>query len=143
MSGNAVKKGSYILVVEMESEEKIVVGKLGALRFSRGYYAYVGSAMKGIDIRIGRHIMKNKKKHWHIDYLLERGTIKQAWYIEGEKDECRIASSMENKFESITDFGSSDCRCVSHLFYSESIIGLERAVESVGMKKYDIRPKKK
>lgn len=139
MNGNAVRKGSYVLIIELKNDEEIEVGKLGTFHFGKGYYAYVGSAMNGIDARIGRHMRHDKKKHWHIDYLLEKGIIRQAWYVEGKRDECKIARSMEGKFNSIAGFGSSDCRCRSHLFYSKSIAGLVEAVEAMGLRRYSVR----
>ena len=87
MNVNTVRKGSYVLVIEVKDDGEMKVGKLGVIRFNRGYYAYVGSAMNGIDARVGRHMRQDKKKHWHIDYLLERGTVIRAWYVEGGRDE--------------------------------------------------------
>lgn len=136
MGGNAVKKGSYILVVELKEDKQIEVGKLGLLSFRKGYYAYVGSAMGGLDGRIGRHMRKDKKKHWHIDYLLEEGMIRQVWCMEGKRNECMIASEMADVFTGVANFGSSDCRCKSHLFYSESMAKMEKVIEGLGMKRY-------
>ena len=140
MNVNTVRKGSYVLVIEVKDDGEMKVGKLGAIRFNRGYYAYVGSAMNGIDARVGRHMRQDKKKHWHIDYLLERGTVIRAWYVEGGRDECRIARSMEDKFDSVAGFGSSDCGCRSHLFYSENMAELEGVIEGMGMRRYGIQP---
>ena len=140
MNVNTVRKGSYVLVIEVKDDGEIKVGKLGVIRFNRGYYAYVGSAMNGIDARVGRHMRQDKKKHWHIDYLLERGTVIRAWYVEGGRDECRIARSMEDKFDSVAGFGSSDCGCRSHLFYSGNMAELEGVIEGMGMRRYGIQP---
>ena len=134
-----MRRGSYILIVELKEDEEISVGKLGILRFGRGYYAYAGSAMGGLDARIGRHMRQDKKKHWHIDYLLEKGMVRQVWYLEDEKIECEIARAMESEFGGIAGFGSSDCRCRSHLFHSESMDGLEKVARNMGMKKYGVR----
>ena len=41
-------KGSYVLLVGLPEEQTIAVGGLRDVRFLRGYYAYVGSAMGGI-----------------------------------------------------------------------------------------------
>ena len=114
-------KGSYLLLIEMVNDKKIMIGSLGKIEFKRGYYAYIGSAMNSIEKRIERHLKKEKKMRWHIDYLLQEGEIKNIFYKESnEKEECRIAASFLNAgFSYIKKFGASDCNCKSHLFYSE------------------------
>lgn len=80
-----VRKGTYALIVELKEEEEIEVGRLGVLSFKRGYYAYIGSAMGGLDGRIGRHLRKDKNKHWHIDYLLEKGAVRTVFLWKGKE----------------------------------------------------------
>jgi len=126
-------EGSYVLIIEMEKDKKIEIGKLGVLSFEKGYYAYVGSAMNGLDVRINRHMRQDKKKHWHIDYLLEEAVVRQVLCIEGEKKECTIASEMEGIFDGITNFGSSDCRCNTHLFHSKNLGKMMAAVKGMGL----------
>lgn len=111
-------KGSYILVIELKTEKKINIGKLGKIYFKPGFYFYVGSALNGLEQRIDRHIRYEKKLHWHIDYLLKYGEIKEVYYKEGtSKDECKISQNLAQVFPSIQDFGCSDCKCSSHLYY--------------------------
>ena len=97
------------------------VGKLGPLRFARGYYVYVGSAMANLAARVERHRRHRKKKHWHIDYLRPLATEFDALPIRGsERLECEVAHAMERILENGPEgFGCSDCRCGTHLFYSE------------------------
>ena len=110
-------RGSYILLIELPKAQTISVGKLKTVLFSRGYYAYVGSAMGGIKGRLGRHLGTNKKTHWHIDYLLEKATVDEAIVCESEnRTECVIAQALGAQFDTIPGFGSSDCKCHSHLF---------------------------
>lgn len=68
--------------------------------------------------RVKRHFRKNKKKRWHIDYLLEEAKLLCAIvkYSE-EKEECEIARKLMKKFDYIENFGATDCKCKSHLFY--------------------------
>lgn len=114
-------KGSYILILRLAESRKYKIGKLGTILFKKGYYAYVGSAMNSIEKRILRHLSKNKRFHWHIDYLLKISHIEDIFYKESErKEECDIAAIMQKKFSSIPNFGSSDCSCKSHLFFSTS-----------------------
>ncbi|HDJ96588.1 MAG TPA: GIY-YIG nuclease family protein, partial [Candidatus Aenigmarchaeota archaeon] len=42
-------KGSYILFLEVKKSIEVNVGSLGKIKFKRGIYAYVGSAMNGIE----------------------------------------------------------------------------------------------
>jgi Uri superfamily endonuclease len=137
MKMQGIRKGSYIIIIEIEKDKEIEIGKLGMLLFRKGYYAYVGSAMNGLDARIGRHMKPNKKKHWHVDYLLEKSVIRQIWCMEGGKNECRIASAMEKKFDGIAGFGSSDCKCRSHLFHSKNLGEMVNTIRGMGLENYD------
>ena len=127
-------KGSYILIIQIKKDIKVKIGKLGILFFKKGYYAYVGSAMNGLEGRIRHHLRHNKKMHWHIDYLLAKAEIKEIWYKEGGK-ECEIAGELS--FPSIQNFGCSDCKCKSHLFYAP-YKNLLKAIKKMGMRKYEI-----
>ncbi|HDH81875.1 MAG TPA: GIY-YIG nuclease family protein [Thermoplasmatales archaeon] len=130
------RKGTYALIVELKKDDEIEVGRLGILNFKKGYYAYIGSAMGGLDGRIRRHLRKDKKKHWHIDYLLEKSAVRMVFFIEGERKECSIASHMKDEFSGVPHFGSSDCKCNTHLFYSESAEAIANKLRDAGMKRY-------
>ena len=129
--------GAYALLIELENPEAIEVGRLGAINFPAGWYAYVGSALGGLRARVGRHLRRNKKLHWHVDYLLKVACLSEViWTLSNERLECRIANVLQRQgFESMPNFGSSDCRCPSHLFFADSLeslrTGLVRAFESV------------
>lgn len=114
-------KGSYCLIINIKKDTKIKIGKkLGFINFKKGTYVYIGSAMNSIESRVKRHLSKNKKKHWHIDYLLlnENSEIKKVYTKESdEKLECEIAKKIIKNEKSITNFGCSDCSCQSHLIY--------------------------
>lgn len=112
-------KGSYVLLIQLPKEQTITTGSLKAVHFPGGYYAYVGSAMSGFKTRISRHLKSNKKRHWHIDYLLDKASI--TGIIRSEttaRAECTIAQALSRQFDSVPGFGCSDCRCHSHLFFS-------------------------
>lgn len=113
--------GSYILLISLKKGSRIEVGKLGSFMFPQGYYTYVGSAMSGIGRRVLRHKSKNKKLHWHIDYLLKKSKILDVIEMPSrERMECKINKKIqilpEAKIVS-KGFGSSDCNCESHLTY--------------------------
>ena len=69
-------KGIYVLFIRVERDIVVKIGSLGKLKFSKGIYAYVGSAQNGIKKRIARHLKKRKRKFWHIDYLLAQRCVK-------------------------------------------------------------------
>jgi len=102
-------KGSYVLLIELPESRVIQVGRLGLRTFPRGFYAYVGSALNRLGPRIARHLRVQKKCHWHIDYLLREASIRQVVICE-------------------TGFGSSDCRCSSHLYFAPEPQELEHCV---------------
>ena len=115
------KSGVYILLVELARERRIRVGRLGVIPFKKGYYAYVGSGKMGLKKRIERHLRNDKRVHWHIDYLLAFGKVVEAIAVEtNESLECKLAQEVSSQFEPIRGFGSSDCKCPSHLFYCPS-----------------------
>lgn len=122
-------KGSYALLIELPESKEISVGKLGLIAFPRGFYAYVGSALNGIEPRIGYHLRKNKKPRWHIDYLLEQASIKRIVLYESEdRVECLLAQALSTEFPSISGFGSSDCKCSSHLYFEVDSSRLEEEI---------------
>ena len=112
-------KGSYILLIKLPTEQTIRIGSLNTVQFSRGYYAYVGSAMGGFKSRLNRHLKGNKKLRWHIDYLLQKASINGIILGEtNDRAECAVAQALSRHFDSIPGFGSSDCKCRSHLFFA-------------------------
>lgn len=115
----AGQKGSYALVLHLSSRRKITVGKMGPVEFPRGYYIYFGSALGGLQARVARHLRHEKKLHWHADYLSAEVPWTQAWQLpDGQRWECvwaRRAASTCGVSSPAPGFGSSDCRCGSHL----------------------------
>lgn len=111
--------GIYQLLIYMPQKNFIRVGKRGSFEFPAGYYVYTGSAKKGLKARISRHLKEDKRKFWHIDYLLPHARIKEI-VIHPQKSECdwngRLARLKEARIP-VQGFGSSDCKCVTHLLY--------------------------
>jgi Uri superfamily endonuclease len=131
-------KGTYLLIMILPKDVSLVVGKHGLLHFKKGCYAYVGSALNGLDQRIQRHLRADKKTHWHIDYLLPFTEIVEIFYKENNRrEECSIAQDLERNFTSIPGFGCSDCSCKSHLFYG-SFDKIIQIVPSLHMKMYPL-----
>ncbi len=113
-------RGSYILVIETPSPQELTIGSLGRLSLAPGFHAYVGSALNGLEHRLRRHLRVNKRNHWHIDYLLcGRSAITEILVGPSEeKTECLLAQFLNKNLRVIPKFGSSDCRCPGHLFFS-------------------------
>ncbi|MCS7215606.1 MAG: DNA/RNA nuclease SfsA [Thermodesulfovibrio sp.] len=113
------EKGVYLLVMHLQNSEKIIIGNLGKLNFTKGYYVYIGKSKRGLFKRIARHRRKLKKMHWHIDYFLTRAKLIRDLPILTEEDiECQVAYSLSKISDKIIpEFGSSDCNCNGHLFY--------------------------
>mgnify|MGYP001157323608 FL=1 len=110
-------KGSYVLLIRVAEAQIITVGRLGTIPFPSGDYAYIGSALNGAKARLERHLRKEKKIHWHIDYLLQRSDIRNVIVCQTEERvECSIVEALNPHFDVIQGFGSSDCRCPGHLF---------------------------
>jgi len=120
-------KGTYLLFISNTQSEKVKVGSLGTLFFPEGRYLYVGSALGpgGLEQRILRHIKREKKVFWHIDYLLtlESFEVKAVYVVESEEHlECSFSQFLTRVFSSqglvvFPRFGSSDCHCQGHFFF--------------------------
>jgi Uri superfamily endonuclease len=115
--------GTYAVCLRLMAFRSIVIGKMGKIDFSAGWYVYVGSAMGpgGLAARIGRHCRVTKKKHWHIDYLRPATRMKGVFVSEDpvrrEHEWARCLRTASIAGRPVSGFGSSDCRCVAHLFY--------------------------
>jgi len=114
-------KGGYILVIRCDSPKIIDVGSLGRLEFPPGFYIYAGSALSSLSARIRRHLRKKKSPFWHIDYLISHSSSIKAFPIRSsEKIECDIAEKLSKYYKRLfKGFGSSDCNCDTHLFFSK------------------------
>jgi sugar fermentation stimulation protein A len=110
--------GSYILILELPEEASLEVGKLGEIRFRKGYYLYIGSARKNLSRRIQRHRRMRKKPFWHVDFLRAIAKFHLALPIRTEDVlECEMAQAIKGLSQwEVPRFGSSDCSCPSHLY---------------------------
>lgn len=112
--------GTYALVLALQHPVEIGVGRLGTIRFESPFYIYVGSALGpgGLAARLRHHLRRAERPHWHIDYLRTRAEIFEIWLTEQDR---RLECSWYNKLAGlhatrpVIGFGSSDCRCRSHL----------------------------
>lgn len=104
----------------MDRDIDLEIGSLGRISFKAGEYCYAGSAMNGIENRISRHMRRNKTIRWHIDRLTVVAEKMEAHVSDGEEPvpECIIAETASDlgAIRCVKGFGSSDCRCPTHLF---------------------------
>ncbi|MBP1928824.1 Uri superfamily endonuclease [Methanolinea mesophila] len=134
-------KGIYCLVIS-GGGVPVQIGALGERFFPEGYYVYAGSALGsgGLQARVGRHIRvaatPGSRTHWHIDHLLHDPSFRLAGVYcaeTGERKECSLAGALGGG--KVHWFGSSDCRCPSHLFFFAAHPGPEirRAFRELGL----------
>ena len=120
--------GHYMVMSYLEVGRCIRVGTLGEMNFLAGYYAYAGSALGSLEGRLRRHLgPPASRPRWHIDRLLQHASpLGAVWGVAQEGRECPLAEVLALRFLRIPRFGSTDCRCPGHLFYSH---GLEDLLE--------------
>jgi len=123
------ERGTYTLILFASDKAKVNIGKLGAKAFLQGYYTYTGSALgngaSNLQYRVSRHLKREKKKRWHIDFLLtnENFTVEGVIAISVKQNsECQINQLISNQMQAkilVPKFGASDCltKCESHLLY--------------------------
>ena len=121
-----LRKGVYLLAMQLVGARTVTVGRLGTFTFPPGYYIYIGSAMSGFAGRINRHLKRKKRMHWHIDYFLEIADLLWVDLYETEEntDECRLCAQvaqLEGATVIAKGFGASDCRCKSHMYYFKNL----------------------
>ena len=106
------------------------------MSFKKGNYLYIGSAKACLEARLQRHLRKKKKTYWHTDYLLKskKTKILQIWIID-KKMECQTAEvfCQDPTTEIIKKgFGSSDCKCLTHLFFIKDEKKTEKILREIG-----------
>jgi len=111
-------RGSYILILKLPKEASLEVGKLGEIRFRKGYYLYIGSARRNLSRRIQRHRRMRKRLFWHVDFLRAIAEFHFALPIRTQDVlECEMARAIKDISDwEVPRFGSSDCSCPSHLY---------------------------
>jgi Uri superfamily endonuclease len=133
-----VGAGTYILVMWLDHEAEIQVGRLGQFCFAPGWYLYVGSALGpgGLTARVARHARAQKRLHWHVDYLLARAVLREVWAVaEPVRRECdwaRALAALAGVRAPVSGFGASDCGCETHLFLLPERPQMDRLTRVLG-----------
>ncbi len=145
-------KGVYCLVISNKKNQEIPIGAKGPIYFEKGYWIYVGSAQgigsTNLKNRLQRHFRKDKKTHWHIDYLL-RGDVElleAIWAATHDNRECDISAYLgkSDLFQwGPIGFGAGDCEksCKSHLLLYKKRKGVIQTIEVV-LENLGLRPRK-
>jgi len=126
------KPGTYILLIYLPVKQKLRVGSLGEIAFSPGYYAYVGSAMGGLRGRTNHYLKPRKKMHWHIDYFLQVGQLKEIFTLESkQREECTISCLLaQSLLPAASCFGATDCPCFTHLYFAPEKTHIKRILKT-------------
>ena len=118
--------GTYALILTSSFEKSINIGKLGTLFLESGFYVYIGSAFGpgGLKARIRHHMSHSSRPHWHLDYLSPSLKLCEIWYthdqIRREHQWAEVHGQTRGAHMPLPGFGSSDCRCQSHLYFYKS-----------------------
>jgi Uri superfamily endonuclease len=109
---------SYQLLIDVSRPLRCLIGCLGEFDFPVGRYVYSGSAKRGLDARIARHLRRRKRLHWHIDYLLDAPGVGVVGVVRSRRGECALNRAVTGRVLAF-GFGASDCRagCGAHLRY--------------------------
>lgn len=107
---------TYQLAIVLAAPAWVEVGQLGVFDFPAGRYVYTGSARRGLEARIARHLRRDKRLRWHIDYLLDAAQARVSGVERFPGAECAVNQRTAGEVV-VTGFGASDCRagCGSHL----------------------------
>ena len=126
-------KGIYILEIYSSRTFSIKLKTFQHIKFPKGFYYYAGSAQKNLMQRIERHLNKDKKLHWHIDFITTLPFIRIPGitiFPDAQKEfECELVNYLSNNYDlyfPAKKFGSSDCsNCYSHLLYCNKKINFK------------------
>lgn len=107
---------TYQLEIDVNKAVTLSVGRLGCRTFPKGRYFYTGSAKRNLFPRLMRHLKKEKKLRWHIDYLLTRPEACVKRVLLSQQSECELNQNTRGEIF-VSGFGASDCkqRCGGHL----------------------------
>ncbi len=110
---------SYQLFIHLAQPLRVRIGQLGEFDFPAGDYVYTGSARRNFEARIARHLRRDKRLRWHIDYLLAAPGVTVSEVRRSAVAECVLNQATVGDVI-VPGFGASDCRvgCGSHLKFA-------------------------
>jgi Uri superfamily endonuclease len=132
--------GTYALVIDIAVPLELTVGKLGTIGLLPGRHVYVGSAHGpgGLRGRLARHVRRDRRQHWHIDYLTGIAPVSSIYCRPHTgRLECLWSQrllGLPGATAPAPGFGSSDCRqgCIAHLIRLPDGFRVEQLEEALG-----------
>ncbi len=115
--------GYYALIIMLRRELEITTRGGKRFHLKPGLYVYIGSARGpgGIRARVARHLRRDKRLFWHIDYVTSSPEAEIIGVVSmrgAERDmESLLSRRLAELLEPIHGFGSTDKRDPAHLFY--------------------------
>jgi Uri superfamily endonuclease len=140
-TGLPAVSGTYALLLLCRKPCPLKIGRYGILHLQPGYYIYVGSAFGpgGLRARISHHLRIAERPHWHLDYLRPLTEPAEIWFCEESIRQEHLWAQLLNRSRGsripMPGFGSSDCRCPTHLFFfreTPSFEGFKRRWRKTG-----------
>lgn len=119
--------GIYALIGICPRSVWLDLASLGRRWLEAGFYTYVGSAHGpgGIHARVGRHLSRSARLHWHIDFLRPVLRPLVVWHAPAHREYEHVWAEVLSRGRGIrvpvSGFGASDCACASHLFWSVAV----------------------
>lgn len=109
---------TYQLHIRLIQPLRLWIGRFGEFDFPAGDYVYTGSAKRNFEARIARHLRRDKRLRWHIDYLLAAPGVEVVEVLRSAEPECALNQATAGEIP-VPGLGASDCRlgCGSHLKY--------------------------
>ncbi len=107
---------TYQLHIRLNQPLRLQIGRFGEFDFPAGDYVYTGSAKRNFEARVARHLRRDKRLRWHIDYLLAGPGVSVREVVRSVAPECALNQATPGTAP-VAGFGASDCRhgCGSHL----------------------------
>ncbi|MFP4147273.1 MAG: GIY-YIG nuclease family protein [Halorhodospira sp.] len=107
---------TYCLTLFVTEPLCLRVGSLGRVRLPAGWLVYTGSARRGMEARIARHLRRAKPLRWHLDYLTRDARVLVIAVTRHTEPECQRNQRNGGQVV-VPGFGASDCTagCGSHL----------------------------
>ncbi len=109
---------SYRLLIWLHRPVTVQIGALGRYPLRSGLYGYTGSARRNPMARLRRHLSREKRLRWHIDYLLACGDAEVVDIAVYHEAECALTQQQGGTVP-VPGMGASDCvaGCGSHFRY--------------------------
>lgn len=108
---------TYVLVLQKRTSSPVLLGK-ETVTMERGFYLYVGSAKRAMRARLARHLTKQKRLFWHVDYVTSCPDVTVKAIFFSSRGECAtLKEVIALGIPFGRRLGASDCTCPSHFIY--------------------------